>query len=154
MPARVYECDRSEAQALKKALDYDPYTDTNLIPPAPASADIPADKLTEDQKKELAEHEKQVKEVLDKLKSDPRADVIFARQNCSLRDGATLGLNADRMYLYINATDDVLTKAEQRFKNEFKTIKRAQKLDEDAVIAVIKKEEDQAGSGFGSIFGG
>ncbi len=154
MPARVYECDRSEEADLKKVLSYDPYTDPNLIPPAPASADIPAEKLTEDQKKELEEHEKQVKEVLDKLKTDPKAQVIFARQGCSLRDGATLGLNANKLYLYINAADDILDKAEQRFKNEFKTIKRAQKLDEDAVIAVIKNEEDKAGSGFGSIFGG
>lgn len=154
MPARVYECDRSEVADLKKVLSYDPYTDTSLIPPAPASADIPAEKLTDDQKKELEEHDKKVKEVLDKLKTDPRAQVIFARMNCSLKDGATLGLNAERMYLYISATDEMLDKAEQRFKNEFKTIKRAQKLDEDAVISVIKNEEDNAGSGFGSIFGG
>ena len=154
MPVRVYECDRSEAAALKKVLDYDPYTDSSIIPSAPKSADKPVEALSEDEKKEVEEYEKKAKEARDKLKTDPRAQAIFVRQSCSLRDGATLGLNADKMYLYIDAADDFFAKAEQRLKSEFKTVKRAQKHDEDAVIEAIKKEEDRAGTGFGAIFGG
>ncbi len=154
MPVRVYECDRSEADALKKVLEYDPYTDASLIPSAPRSADKPADKLTESEKKEVEEYEKKAQEVREKLSKDPRAQTIFVRQGCNLKDGAIVGLNANKLYLYVNAAEDFFPKAEQRFKNEFKTIKRAEKKDEDAVIAAIKKDEDNAGSGFGSIFGG
>lgn len=154
MAERVYECDRSEAPALKKVLEYDPYTDTSLIPSAPRSADKPEDKLSDAERKELGEYEKKVKDALNRLDKDPKAQTIFVRQSCSLRDGATLGLNADRLYLYIEAQDAFFSKAEMRFKNEFKTIKRAQKQDEDAVIAAIKKEEEKADTGFGAIFGG
>ena len=154
MPIRVYECDRSEAAALKKVLEYDPYTDASIIPQAPASADKPEDKLSESERKELDEYEIRSKEARDKLSKDPRAMAIFVRQSCTLKDGATVGLNADKLYLHINAAEDFFPKAEQRFKNEFKTIKRVQKKDEDVVIEAVKKDEERAGSGFGSIFGG
>jgi hypothetical protein len=154
MPTRVYECDKSEAQTLKKALEYDPYTDTSVIPSAPGCADKPLDKLSDAERIELDEYEKKVKKALDNLDKDPRAQAIFIRQTCSLRDGAMLGLSSDKMYLYIEATDEFFAKAEQRFKSEFKSIKRAQKKDEESVITTIKNEEEKAGTGFGSIFGG
>jgi hypothetical protein len=153
LPVRVYECDRSEAEALKKVLEYDPYTDASVIPSAPRCAEKPADKLTEGEEEELEEYNKKMQEVREKLSKDPRAQTIFVRQGCNLKDGAILGLNSSKLYLYINAAEDFFPKAELRFKNEFKTIKRADKKDEDAVIAAIKKEEDNAGAGFGSIFG-
>lgn len=154
MAMRVYECDRSESQALKKALEYDPYLDSNVIPSSPKSADLPPEKQSPEQKQEMAEHERKVKEAMAMLSKDPRAQAIFARQSCSLRDGAILGLNPDKLYLCIDAPDDFFPKAEERLKNEFKTVKRAPKQDEDKAIEAIRNEEAQASAGFSAIFGG
>ena len=152
LPIRVYECDKSEIEALKKILVYDPYLDPKIIPPAGSDKDIK--KLSEEEKKKMEERDKQVREALKKISEDKSMQIIFARQNYSLREGASVGLNADRSYLYINATDEFLNGAEERFKKEFKTIKRAQKSDEDKVIETIKGEEEKANAGFGAIFGG
>lgn len=154
MAVRVYECDRAEAQALKKVLEYDPYLDSSVIPAAPKSADLPAEKLSAEQKQELAEHEQKVKEAMERLAKDPRAQAIFARQSCSLRDGAVLGLNPEKLYLYVDAPEDFFPKAEERFKSEFKSVKRAPKPDEDKVVEFVRDEEAQASAGFSAIFGG
>lgn len=151
MPARVYECSKSEVEELKKVLAYDPYLDTNLIPAS--GKDKPADKLTDQEKKELEEKEKQLAETLKKLSESLKGRIIFSRQEYNLKDGATVGLKADTTYLYLNAPDDFLNGAEERFKTEFKTIKRANKDEEEKVIKAIKDEEERANAGFGSIFG-
>jgi hypothetical protein len=106
---------------------------------------------------------KEEKEPLKKvLEYDPYTDmgadiskaskIIFVRQEYSLRDGGSLGLKGD-FYLYLNATDEFLKGAEERFAKEFKTIKRAASEDEKKLIDVIKGEKDKAAEGFGSIFG-
>ena len=87
------------------------------------------------------------------LKTSPKGKYIFSRQECDLRDGAAFGLNDKLSYLYLNATDEFLAGAEERFKTEFKTIKRASNEDEEKVIATIKDEQERANTGFGSIFG-
>jgi hypothetical protein len=151
LPARVYECERSEIEELKKVLAYDPYLDTNLIPPT--GKDKPSDKLTDQERKEIEEREKQVTDTLKKLSESLKGKIIFSRQEYSLRDGAALGLKNDRSYLYLNAPEDFLNGAEERFKTEFKTIKRTSKEEEEKVIKAIKDEEELANAGFGSIFG-
>lgn len=106
---------------------------------------------------------KEEKEPLKKvLEYDPYTDmssdiskaskIIFVRQEYSVRDGAGLGLKGD-FYLYLNAADEFLKGAEERFAKEFKTIKRATPEEEKKIIDVIRAEKDKAAEGFGSIFG-
>lgn len=152
MSARVYECNRSEAEALKKVLEYDPYLDPKLIPQSKSDKDLKG--MSEDEKKSAKEEEERTREVIRKLHEDRYANVIFARQGYSLREGAALGLDADKFYLYLNANEQFLGLAEERFKKEFKTVKRAGSNEEEKVIGIIKAEEDKAAAGFGSIFGG
>ena len=152
MPERVYECSKAESEELKKALSYDPYLDNNALPPQIKPAD-PANP-TPEEKAAMESREKQVAEELRKLEASPKGRIIFARQEYSLRDGASVGLNKGMMYLFLSAPDDFLKGAEERFSTEFKTIKRAQRPDEEKVIGIIREEEEKANAGFGSIFGG
>ncbi len=152
IPARVYECDKSEAEELKKVLAYDPYLDTNLIPPS-SSKEKKESELTDEERRQMLERDKQIEENLKRLRESLKGRIIFTRQEYSLRDGASVGLRDNIIYLYLNAPDEFLDGAEQRFKEEFKTIKRASKEEEDKVIGVIKEEEERANMGFGSIFG-
>ena len=152
MPERVYECSKAESEELKKALSYDPFLDTNTLPPQIKPAD-PANP-TPEEKAAMEERERQVAETLRKLESSPKGRIIFARQEYSLRDGASVGLNKDMVYLFLSAPEDFIKGAEERFSTEFKTIRRAQEAEEDKVIGVVKEEEEKANAGFGSIFGG
>lgn len=152
MPARVYECNKSEVEELKKVLAYDPYLDPNLIPPSTEKGSgKPLDKMTPEEQKESANRANQVNEALQKLGA--KAKIIFTRQEYSLREGAAFGAASDTTLLYINASDEFLKGAEERFKSEFKTIKRAPKEIEDKVIQTINEEQEKANSGLGSIFG-
>ena len=125
MAERVYVCDEAEYPALKKTLEYDPYLDKNL-------------------------DEAKLKE----LQSDKYANVIFARQEYSLRDGASLGLDKSKYYLYLKANDDFMAAADDRLSHEFKSVKRAKAEEEGKVISVINDEQSRANAGFGSICGG
>ncbi len=153
MSARVYEVDQSEAQKLKKLLTYDPYLDPNLIPKLPDIDDKERAKLPPEKQKEIAELEKKASEASKKLREDPMMNVIFARQDCEMRDGAALDQNNGKSYLLVRATDEFLDLAEQKFKKEFTTVKRAPKEIEDKFIAMKEEEESKANAGFGSIFG-
>ena len=151
MAAHVYECDKSELEALKKMLSYDPYLDPNVIP---SSKDPDKNaKITEEEKKAMEERDRIVKENLEKLKSDKYGEVIFARQQYEIFDGALLGLDPAMSYLYLKATDDFLAKADEKLEHSFKTVKRAAKDVEDRVVSRVKEQEDTANQGFGSIFG-
>ncbi|MGC8586964.1 MAG: hypothetical protein ACP5K9_01585 [Candidatus Micrarchaeia archaeon] len=124
MPARVYQCDASEMPALKKMLEYDPYLDKSL---------------TEDD--------------LKKIKGDPEANVIFARQDYLLRDGASLSLDSSKYFLYLSAGEDFLNAAEKKLEKNIKSIKRLDQESERKVIETIEDERTKAEEGFGAIFG-
>jgi hypothetical protein len=125
MAERVYVCDEAEYPALKKALEYDPYLDKGL-----------------DEAK------------LRELQDDKYANVIFARQEYSLRDGASLGLDKGKYYLYLKANDDFMNSADDRLTREFKSVKRATPEEESKVVGAINDEQSKANEGFGAIFGG
>lgn len=125
MPAVVYECDASESGELKKFLEYDPYLDQSLD-----------------------------EEALKKLNGDKQANIIFSRQDYSLRDGASIGLVQGKSYLYLQANDDFLKEADKKLKNSFKGIKRASKEDEQKLINIIEEEHNRGNAGIGAIFGG
>ncbi len=147
----MYECSKTEVEELKKVLTYDPYLDPNLIPPSEKSSGKPMDKMSPEEQKEMADRAKMVNAALEKL--GLKAKIIFARQEYSIREGATFGSSGDVNLLYLSASDEFLKGAEERFKTEFKTVKRAPKEVEDRVIAAINEEQERANSGLGSIFG-
>ncbi len=125
MTERVYVCDEAEFPALKKELEYDPYLD----------------KALDDEK-------------LRALKDDRLANVIFARQEYSLREGQSVGLDKGRYYLYLKANDDFIADADERLAHDFKSVKRAKPEEEAKVIGIINEEQSKANAGFGAIFGG
>lgn len=125
MQERVYEFDIAEQQLLKKTVTYDPFVDVSVT-----------------------------KEQLETIKQDKYASVIFARQNCILKDGNLLGLDKAKCYLYLKAEDHFIGPAEEKLKRDFKSFRRADKAAEDSVISKIKDEESNSNSGVGMIFGG
>ncbi len=153
MPARVYECDESEAKALRKLLTYDPYLDPNLIPKLPEVSDKDRAAMTEEQRSALKAKEEAASSASKKLRDDKYANVIFARQDCDLREGRSIGIEDEKSYLFIKATDEFLDLAEERFKKEFKSVKRASPDIEKKFIALKDDEESRANAGFGAIFG-
>lgn len=84
------------------------------------------------------------------LEADPYAEDSFARTGYKIRDGASLEEDKDKTYLYISASEDFLKKADEKLKNIAKPLEgeKAEKI-----IGKIKKEEESAESGLGSIFG-
>lgn len=125
MPVLVFECDSSESDALKKALEYDPYLDKETSP-----------------------------EELKRIAVDKSANIIFARQAYDLRNGASFGLDPKKYYLYIKASEEFLRAAEEKLKKNFKTVKVATKEEERKVVDKIDDEESRVNSSIGAIFGG
>ena len=153
MTSRVYEVASSEKEKLKKLLTYDPYLDPNLIPKTKEYDEKELAKLSEEQKKQIAEQDAKAKAASEKLRNDPMMNVIFARQTCDLREGRALGVDGENSYLLVSATDEFFALAEQKFKKEFTTVKRAPPEIEQKFIALKEEEESRANAGFGAIFG-
>ncbi|MCL5679987.1 MAG: hypothetical protein M1465_01415 [Candidatus Marsarchaeota archaeon] len=154
MSERVYSFDKSEMEKLSKVLSYDPYLDKNLLPDMPKEFE---DKKYMEQHPELKQQmedlQKRIDDAKDRLKNDKNLNVIFARQEYSLREGASLGLNSEKCYLYLKANDEFLKNAEDRLKDEYKSFALADAEASQKVIAAIHDEEERANAGFGSIFG-
>lgn len=84
------------------------------------------------------------------LEADPYADESFARVGYKVKDGAVLGEDKAKLYIYISAAADFFKKADLLLKD----VSSIAKADvEKRVVAKIHKEEEEAESGFGSIFG-
>lgn len=124
MPSRVYICDIADNNALIKLMSYDPYLDKSLS----------------DEK--IAE-----------IKNDPEANIIFARQDYNIKDGISIGLERDKSYLYLSASEEFLDQADKKLKNIIKSIKRADKETEQKVIEIVEGERSSSEEGLGSIFG-
>ncbi len=122
---RVYSCDASDYPKLQKLLEYDPYLDKNLT------------------EAELA-----------KIREDKEANIIFARQDYIVKDGASLSLDKNKYYLYLHATEDFLNLAEKKLKEAIPSIQRIDPETEKKIIETIDDERRRAEFGFGSIFGG
>jgi hypothetical protein len=84
------------------------------------------------------------------LETDPYAEGSFARTGYRLRDGATLEEDKEKVYLYISASDDFIKKADEKLKDVAKPVEGK---DAERIIGKIKKEEESAESGLGSLFG-
>ncbi len=124
MPVRVYVCDASDLEKLKALMEYDPYLDKS----------IPEDQIAG-------------------MKSDKETNIIFARQDYQIKDGASLGMDPNKCYLYLNANEDFLNNAEPKLVKNVASARRAEKETEDKVISLIETEISNSEMGIGSIFG-
>lgn len=84
------------------------------------------------------------------LEADPYAQDSFARIGYKLKDGAVLGEDKGKLYLYVKADEAFLKKADALLKD---IADRAPAEVEKRVGEKIQKEEEEAESGLGSIFG-
>jgi len=90
------------------------------------------------------------KELMKVLEADPYNKDSFARVGYKVKEGASLGEDKDKLYVYLSASEDFVRKADEKLK-EIAT--PASKEVEGRVGEKIRKEEEEAESGFGSIFG-
>ncbi len=136
MPVHVYICNKDDKAKLEKILAYDPYLDPEIIPKEDSKAANAKSKIEE------------------LKKNDPYFDVIFARQEYQIVDGDTFSMDPAKCYLYLKATDDFLTKADEKLKKLLPGIERAGSDVEKQVISYIDDLHSKAESGLGLIFGG
>lgn len=154
--ARVYSLNSSEAPALKRILEYDPYLDTNLIPKMPKKWENADDKYFAEHPEEKADADKLKKQIDDavvKLKTDKELNVIFARQDYQLRDGLSMGLDREKSYLYLSADDAFLDAGEAKLKKSISSLQRAPEDVEKKVISTIEEEHQKSDQGLGFVFG-
>ncbi len=125
MSARVYVCDKPDYEKLKKLLEYDPYADSSLS-----------------------------SEQLKAISSDKYANIIFARQSYIIKSGASISLDPEKYYLYLKASDDFFTGAEEKLYKEVPSCKRADAETEKKVINIVDEDESKGNFGIGLILGG
>ncbi|MGC8478369.1 MAG: hypothetical protein ACP5NE_00350 [Candidatus Micrarchaeia archaeon] len=125
MSARVYVCDKSDYEKLKELLEYDPYADSSL---------------SSEQLKQISE--------------DKYANIIFARQSYTIKSGSAIGLDPEKYYLYLKASDDFFNGAEEKLHKEVPSSKRADPETEKKVIEIIEEDESKGNFGIGLILGG
>lgn len=84
------------------------------------------------------------------LEVEPYAQDSFARAGYKTKEGAAIGEDKTKFYLYLSADEAFLKKAEEKLKDV--TVRTKEDM-EKRIIALIEKEEESATSGFGDIFG-
>jgi len=89
-------------------------------------------------------------ELMQLLESDPYSIDSFARIGYTVREGATLGADKGKIYLYLSADESFVKKAEDRLKHLLSPLKPEE---EKHILEKLLKEEEEAEGGFGSIFG-
>jgi hypothetical protein len=90
------------------------------------------------------------KEMTAKLEADPYAEDSFARMGYKVKDGQFLGEDKAKMYIYMKADEGFIKKADEKLKD---IAKPAPPEVEKRVTEKVLKEEEEAESGLGSIFG-
>ncbi|MFH1520214.1 MAG: hypothetical protein ABID61_01070 [Candidatus Micrarchaeota archaeon] len=84
------------------------------------------------------------------LEAEPYAEDSFARNGYKIKDGAVLEEDKTKFYVYMSASDEFIKKADEKLKD---IAKPAPVEVEKRVIGKVHKEEEEAESGFGSLFG-
>jgi hypothetical protein len=84
------------------------------------------------------------------LEAEPYAEDSFARMGYKVKEGASVEEDKEKLFIYVSASEDFLKKADERLKD---VAKPAAEEVQKRVGEKIQKEEAQAESGFGSIFG-
>ena len=90
------------------------------------------------------------KELMAILEAEPYAEDSFARVGYSIRDGSAIGEDKSKVYVYVSASEEFIKKADERLKE---VAEKLEAEDEKRIAEKIEKEEEEAQSGFGSIFG-
>ncbi len=89
-------------------------------------------------------------ELIAVLEADPYSKTSFARMGYKLKEGAQVGADPKMIYLYVSGDEAAIKAAEPGIKQlEVAVPKETEKK----VIEEVDKEEDNAVSGFGDIFG-
>jgi hypothetical protein len=83
------------------------------------------------------------------LEADPYAEDSFARAGYKMKDGAAVGEDREKLYVYVSASEEFMKKADEKLKDIAKPAG-----DEVAgrVIAKIQEEENSVAAGV-SMFG-
>ncbi|MFA5076835.1 MAG: hypothetical protein WC488_00185 [Candidatus Micrarchaeia archaeon] len=84
------------------------------------------------------------------LEAEPYAPDSFARNGYKTKEGAVIGEDKAKFYLFLSADEAFLKKAEEKIKG---LAARANEDVEKRIAALVEKEEDSATEGFGGIFG-
>lgn len=84
------------------------------------------------------------------LETDPYAEESFARNGYKIKDGGVLGEDKTKFYVYMSASNEFIKKADEKLKD---VAKPAPVEIEKRIIQKVQKEEEEAESGFGSMFG-
>lgn len=84
------------------------------------------------------------------LEADPYAEESFARNGYKIKDGGVLGEDKTKFYIYMSASNEFIKKADEKLKD---LAKSAPAEVEKRVVEKVQKEEEEAESGFGSMFG-
>lgn len=84
------------------------------------------------------------------LEADPYGKPCFSRNGYKVKDGAIVGQDKEKGYIYMRATDEFAVFAREKLKG----IATESKPEVNAAVAkVIADEESNSEMGFGSIFG-
>ena len=89
-------------------------------------------------------------EITKMLEADPYAEDSFARSGYKIKEGAAVGEDKEKIYIYIKASEDFLKKADERLKD---VAKPAPEDVQKRVGSKIESEEERAEAGLGAIFG-
>lgn len=81
--------------------------------------------------------------------SEVIADDLISRQTTSVRDGESLGMKEDYTYVMIEGSEEAIDKGKDLFSEE--DIEEAENKEE--VYEAIKKEDEKAAEGMGTVFG-
>ncbi len=103
--------------------------------------------------KEAEEKRREVDESVKSFREDKEANLIFARQDYQFKDGAMMGLDRGKCYLFLNAPEEFQVPAEEKLKKNITSIRRLDPETERKVIESIEKERENAEQGLGMIFG-
>jgi len=84
------------------------------------------------------------------LEADPYAHESFARAGYKVKDGASVGLDPKKLYVHVQASDELCAKLVEKAKPLAVNATDAEKA---KVLQAIDDEENSAETGFGAIFG-
>ncbi len=80
------------------------------------------------------------------LEAEPYADDSFARVGYIMREGKVLGEDAAKLYVFMNAADDFVKKADEKLKGVL-SLTIVSGADEIRIITKIEEMENNAQSG-------
>ncbi len=84
------------------------------------------------------------------LEADPYGKPCFSRNGYKVKDGVQVGLDKDKFYVYLKATEEFAAFAREKLKEA--TVESKPEV-VATVAKVIADEENNAEAGFGAIFG-